>query len=303
MAQDPLPSWQDGALKSAILAFVDQVTDPNSSKYVVPNLRVATFDHDGTLFVEKPLNAQITFVKQKLFDEGDNPVMAPPNASFFDRLENKLANWMQDIESDLENISNAIFKDITPAQFRAAAGAWIRSAVHPRFQQIYQSLTYKPMLELLALLQDQQFIIYIVTGSSTDFIRQWSDETYNIGEQRILGSSLKTSLEEKDGKLKLVLEPIPFYFSNGANKVKSIERNIALQPIFAFGNSRGDIEMLRWAGQATTSFCGLVHHTDAEREYAYSPDPELFTGKSTLDQAQDYGWHVVDMKNDWLTVF
>lgn len=299
---DVLPSWRDGALKRAILNFVDSVTDPNSACYVEPDKRLATFDHDGTLFVEKPLNAQITFVKDRLFN--DDPEPRPATGNFFERLQTNFANWFDDIESDFKNITELAFRNVTPEQFRQASNSWIQTAVHPKFNRPYIDLVYKPMRELLSFLHKSQFDIYIVTGSSTDFIRPWSEQAYVIDNHHILGSSLKTDLEEdENGRLELVLEPLPFYFANGENKVRSIERLIAEQPIFAFGNSRGDIEMLRWAGRAENSFCGLVHHTDDIREYQYSPDPAIYLGDCTLDQAEKYQWQVVDMKNDWLEVF
>lgn len=300
---DVLPSWKDGELKRSIVQFVESVTNPNSNTYVPPEKRLATFDHDGTLFVEKPLNAQVAFIKQTILNR---KVKQKPSLMrrAFEKFDNGYAKRCDKLLSAFKRMLKLTRRKVSPQQFRLAVNQWICNAVHPRFKCSYPNLVYRPMRELLMYLHNNDFDIYIVTGASTDFIRPWSEKAYKIDNRHILGSDLTTGLsEDKSGNLQLILQPIPFLFGIGANKVRAIERMIAEQPIFSFGNSRGDMHMLRWTSQAANSFCGLIHHTDDVREYKYSPDPTFFVGESMLSKANRYRWNVVDMKNDWLKVF
>jgi phosphoserine phosphatase len=310
MTKDLLPNWHEHSLKHKFIRFIENITNQNSSDYVPVCDRVAVFDHDGTLFVEKPLNAQIAFIKHCIYGEDEYKQRFKKKSSklsrferAFNKLEHKFAGYFEDIEETLEAIESSLFDGYSPQEFRAAAYQWIKTAKHPRFNRLYQDCHYTPMREVLSVLQQHDFDIYIVSGSSTDFIRQWSEETYGISAQHILGCSLRTELKEREGQLRLQLAPMPFYFNNGENKVKAIERIIAKQPIIAFGNTHGDVDMLRWTSQSDMHFCGLVHHTDEVREYKYQPDPKLHFSESTLDIAAKYGWNVIDMKKDWKVVF
>ncbi|MBE1300424.1 MAG: haloacid dehalogenase-like hydrolase [Alteromonadaceae bacterium] len=302
--KDALNSWQDGEVKAAILSFIDDVTDPNSEYFVEETNRIAVFDNDGTLWVEKPLMTQIEFIKDMLCPDDDEVELhSTEKMSFLDKVKDRFEDTVVDFINDIKNAAEELLDGVTMAEYKQSVRDWIGKTRHPRFDVLYTELTYTPMQEVLSLFRDNGFDCFIVSGGSTDFVRPWCEPTYRIPKQNIIGSSLRTKLSEKDGELHLEYLPVPFYFDNGDAKVKSIGRLIGKQPIAAFGNSHGDVEMLRWTGQAKRSISCLVHHTDAEREYKYSPDPAFHLGKSTLKMADQFGWHVIDMKRDWRKVF
>lgn len=294
---DPLPSWHEGEVKAGIIAFVKQVTDEKSVHYVKPEHRLATFDNDGTLIVEKPVMAQVAYFKRKLLD-----TVALKQCSPLQRV----LHWLKNIIFDSGNILKlALFffrRGITTEEYRMSVARWIAKAKHPRFDKKYTELTYQPMLEVLDYFQQQGFSNYIVSGSTANFIRPWAKNSYKVTANRVIGSSLRTRLSI-DGKMAIKLEPIPYSLENRACKVLSIERRLAKRPIAAFGNSYGDVDMLRWTSSAENSLSVLIHHTDAQREYKYSPDSFFCVGKNTLAHAKGSQWLVVDMKNDWRCIF
>jgi len=296
--KDPLPSWQEGKVKARIIEFIHQVTDENSEDFVEPAERIATFDNDGTLMVEKPVMAQVAYFKRKFLNAG-----VLTNVSTIHRI----LSWLKDILRDSGNLLKlALYffrQGITTDEYRASVARWIAIAEHPRFKKKYTDLTYKPMIELLAYFEAHGFANYIVSGSTANFIRPWSKSSYNIPANRVIGSSLRTRLSLRDDELAVKLEPIPFSIENRASKVLGIERRLAQRPIAAFGNSYGDVDMLRWARTSKQSLCMLIHHTDEVREYKYSPNSLFCFGKNTLQYAETLNWQVVDMKNDWKTVF
>jgi phosphoserine phosphatase len=295
---DPLPSWQEGKIKSRIIEFIKQVTDENSQYFVAPEQRLATFDNDGTLMVEKPLLAQVAYFKRKLLN--GEPLT---NVSKLHRI----LSWCKDVLFDALNLLRFAFyflrTGITTDEYRDSVARWIAIAKHPRFQQKYTELAYLPMIEVLAYFEAHGFKNYIVSGSSANFIRPWSQRVYRVSANRVIGSSLRTRLGKRNGELAVKLEPIPFSIENRAGKVLSIERRLAQRPIAAFGNSYGDVDMLRWARTEQQSLCVLIHHTDEKREYKYSPNTRFRWGKNTLTYAKELNWQVVDMKNDWRIIF
>lgn len=295
---DPLPSWQEGKVKQRIIEFVQQVTDESSIHYVVPENRIATFDNDGTLMVEKPVMAQVAYFKRKLL----NAEVINTKSKWL-----RIAHWIKSLFFDLFGFIRLLLtlwrRGMTTEQYRASVARWIAQAKHPRFGKKYTELVYKPMLEVLQYFEANDFKNYIVTGSTANFVRPWSQDVYQVSVNRVIGSSLKTKLSLRSGQLDIMLEPLPFSIENRATKVLSIERRIAKRPIAAFGNSYGDVDMLRWTRNSHSSLCVLIHHTDAEREYAYSPNTRFCFGKNTLDYAEQLQWQVVDMKHDWKTVF
>lgn len=297
-AVDPLPSWQEGKVKARIIEFIEQVTDEGSEYFVEPDKRIATFDNDGTLMVEKPVMAQVAYFKRKLLNAG-----VLNNVSKFQRI----LHWLKEILFDsgsLLQLSLYFFRQgITTDEYRASVACWISQAKHPRFNKKYTELTYQPMMEVLAYFEQHGFANYIVSGSTANFIRPWSEATYGIAPNRILGSSLRTRLSLRDDKLAVKLEPIPFAIENRSRKVLSIERRLAQRPIAAFGNSYGDVDMLRWSRTTKQSLCVLIHHTDEVREFKYSPDSFFCFGKNTLQYADELNWQVVDMKKDWKRIF
>jgi phosphoserine phosphatase len=295
---DPLPSWHEGNVKQRIIDFVQQVTDPESEHFVIEEDRIATFDNDGTLTVEKPVMAQVAYFKRELLDADAVEKTGKLNRMF--HLGNEM---FFDISSLLKLTFNFVRNGITTDQYRMSVSQWIKHAKHPRFQKKYTELAYLPMQEVLAHFKNHGFTNYIVSGSTANFIRPWSEDVFQVTANRVIGSSLKTRLSKHKESLVVKLEPIPFAIENRARKVLSIERRIAKRPIAAFGNSYGDVDMLRWARTTKQSLCVLIHHTDEEREYKYSPNSRFRLGKNTLDYADTLKWQVVDMKNDWKYIF
>lgn len=295
---DPLPSWHEGKIKQRIIDFVQQVTDQNSEHFVATEDRIAIFDNDGTLIVEKPVMAQVAYFKRKLLDAD---VLVSANK--FTRI----LHWFKSIVFDFFSLIKLTFsflrKGITTDEYRESVQQWVEQAQHPRFNKKYTDLIYLPMIEVLTYFEQHGFTNYIVSGSTANFIRPWSEQTYQVSVNRVIGSSLRTRLSFRDSELAVKLEPIPFSIENRARKVLSIERRIAKRPIAAFGNSYGDVDMLRWTRTTKQSLCVLIHHTDEKREYKYSPNSRFRLGKNTLGYAETLNWQVVDMKNDWKYIF
>lgn len=299
---DALPSWSEGKAKRSVFDFVERICHQQSPHFLPLAERIATFDHDGTLWVEKPLLTQLAFTQQQVMKHPFH-TRAEHHQSLFASIADDFENMLADASTDLNELLNYVFDGFTTEQYRDRVATWITQAKHPRFDRLYTQLIYQPMLELMAYLRAHDFTLYLVSGGSADFIRPWSEQYYQVPRQQIIGSSMKTHLLEEHGELGVALEPIPFFFDNGPDKVLGIERAIARRPIAAFGNSHGDVEMLRWAGSSPQSLCMLIHHTDAIREYKYSPDAPLNLGKSVLKIAAENNWMVVDMQHDWLNIF
>lgn len=295
---DALPSWHDGKAKTRIFKFLQQVTTPGSSDFVPIEDRIATFDNDGTLCVEKPILAQLAFFKRLILDAD-----VIETTSFWRRCLNWFKNILLDVFDLIKLWWAYLYSGVTTDEYRAYVDVWIRQAKHPRYQRLYTDLAYQPMIEVLDLFASHGFTNYIVSGSTANFLRPWTERIYKVVPENIIGSSLKTRLAQRNGQLAIKLEPMPFNIDNGKGKVLSIERALAKRPIAAFGNSSGDIEMLRWARTEKQSLCMLIHHTDAVREYKYSPDTRFYWGKPTLKYAEELNWQVVDMKTDWKILF
>ncbi len=303
---DPLPSWQPGTAKDAILQFIERVT--TAGEYFVPlEQRIAVFDHDGTLWVEKPMVTELAFIADLL---RHNPAHALTDGeSFFGGLfGHHLGQWLSNIRHWFALLMRQLVADgrwllrefidgISSDDYMQWAKNWLQQARHPRFNCLYPELVYQPMLEVLALLQQHGFKNYLVSGGSNYFIRAMAQSSYQIPPEQAIGSQLLTRLTEKNGRLQVELRPVPWFLDNGSGKVLAIASRIDRQPIAAFGNSSGDIKMLRWTSQHPAALCMLVHHTDAIREYQYSP------GTKTLQAAAKYQWQLVDMAQDWRRIF
>lgn len=301
---DPLPSWNDGPTKEAIVGFVENVTEEGGSDYVPPADRVATFDNDGTLWVEKPAYVQLIFAIDRV------KALAPEHPEWKDKQPFKAA-----IEGDMKTLAASGKKGIaelvmashagmTPVQFQTIVGDWLAATKDPRFQRKYTELVYQPMLELLAYLRDNGFTTYIVSGGGIEFVRNFSEPVYGIPPDQVVGSSIKTKYEVVDGEPTVMRLPEMNFIDDKTGKPIGITQHIGQRPLAAFGNSDGDFEMLQWttAGEGPR-FGMIVHHTDAEREYAYDRDSEVGRLDNALDAAAENGWVVVDMKNDWGQIF
>ncbi|MBP1150006.1 MULTISPECIES: HAD family hydrolase [unclassified Methylocaldum] len=303
-AADPLPSWNNGQTKQAILAFVKKVADRKSADYVPPTERIAVFDNDGTLWAEQPLYFQGLFALDRV------KVLAPQHPEWKERqpfkaaLENDLAALAARGDKGLVEVVMATHAGMTTTEFAAIVEDWLAEARHPKFGRPYTELVYQPMRELLAHLRANGFKTYIVSGGGIDFMRPWVEKAYDIPPEQVVGSSIETKFELRDGKPVLVRLPEVDFVDDRAGKPVGIHKFIGRRPIAAFGNSDGDLQMLQWtAGGEGARLMALVHHTDAEREWAYDRESSVGRLDQALDEAKTRGWMVVDMKRDWKRVF
>jgi phosphoglycolate phosphatase-like HAD superfamily hydrolase len=302
---DPLPSWNAGATKSAIVDFVGRVTKEGGPDYVPPEARIATFDNDGTLWAEQPMYFQLAFALDRI------KALAPQHPEWKDTqpfkgvLEGDNKALEASGEKGLLQIIAATHAGMTTAEFAKTVEDWIKTARHPRFNRLYTELVYQPMLELLAYLRSNGFKTFIVSGGGVEFMRPWTEKVYGIPPQQVVGSSGVVKFEMgANGKPVLIKEAKVEFVDDGPGKPVGINRFIGRRPIFAFGNSDGDQQMLEWTAAGDGArFMGLVHHTDAEREWAYDRDSHVGKLDKALDEATAKGWIVVDMKNDWNAVF
>jgi len=301
---ESLASWRDTDSKKQIMEFVERVTTPGSSAYVEPAERIAVFDNDGTLWAEQPIYFQLQFALDRLKalapehpEWAKSPVLA---AALADDLPAVLAAGNRGI---LEVIM-ASHTGNTTQEFEAAVAAWIDSANHPRFERPYVELVYQPMLELLDYLRQNDFRVFIVSGGGIDFVRVFSPAVYGIPPERVVGSTVKTRFEMREDGPVLVRLPELDFLDDKEGKPVAIGRYIGRRPIAAFGNSDGDLQMLQWTAAGDgPSLAVLVHHTDAEREWAYDRESKIGRLDAALDEAEKRGWTLIDMKRDWTTVF
>jgi hypothetical protein len=303
-AADPLPSWNPGAAKTAILDFVTAVTTEGSLDYVPVEQRIAVFDNDGTLWVEQPIYTQLAFalhrVKELAPQHPEWTTDQPFKAALQDDRQALAASGYEGIVK----LVMASHAGMTTDAFAAIVSEWLERARHPRFQQPYTRLVYQPMLELMALLRGNGFRTWIVSGGGVEFMRPWTEAVYGVPPEQVIGSSIKTVFEIRDGTPVLVRLPEVHFIDDKAGKPVGINTFIGRRPIAAFGNSDGDLQMLQW----TTSTAGrrfglIVHHDDADREYAYDRDSPVGRLDKALDAAPANGWTVVSMKRDWAAVF
>ena len=306
----PLASWNDGPAKQAIVSFVKEVTDKSGTKYVEPQDRIATFDQDGTLWVEHPLYTQATFALARVHE------LAPQHPEWIQRdpfkavLTNDRAAMAKFSESDWEIILAATHAGMTTEAFQQLVKQWLATAKDPRFHQPYTALVYQPMLEVMDYLRANGFRTYIVTGGGQEFVRVYSQSVYGIPPEQVVGSSILTKYEYQDGKPVLMREPKVFFIDDNAGKPIGINLFIGKRPYAAFGNSPGDKQMLEWTQAGVGArLMMLVLHDDPVREYAYGPanglpDSKVGTFTQALyDEAKSKGWNVISMKNDWKRIF
>ena len=300
----PLPSWRDGHTRSAVLDFVDRTTDPNSPDFVPPPERIAVFDNDGTLWAERPMPFQGAYIIDRI------KALAPQHPEWKDQ---------EPFASILKGDSDALFKNgehglieaamathagLTTDEFNTIVSDWIDTARHPTTGRLYTEMVYQPMLEVLEYLRANGFKTYIVSGGGIEFMRTFAERVYGIPPEQVIGTTLKTVFEMRDGKPVLVKMPELHFNDDKGGKPVAINAHIGRRPIAAFGNSDGDLQMLQWTGAGSgPRFCLYVHHTDATREWAYDRQPGLAKLDKGLDEAAAKGWTVVSMKDDWNQVF
>jgi phosphoglycolate phosphatase-like HAD superfamily hydrolase len=301
---DPLPSWNDGANKQSILNFVVAVTKEGSSDFVPVPQRIATFDNDGTLWCEQPMYVQLAFAMERVKALSNQHPEWKTKQPFKAVLDNDIAALAKSGEKGLLELIMATHAGMTTEQFATIARDWIKTARHPKFKLPYTDLVYQPMLELLAYLRANGFKTFIVSGGGIEFMRPWTEQVYGIPPDQVVGSSIKTKFQMKDGHPELFRLPEIDFVDDGPGKPVGINAHIGQRPIAAFGNSDGDIQMLQWATLSGGRRLGLiVHHTDAAREYAYDRKSHFGKLDKGLDAAKVNGWTLVSMKDDWKKIF
>jgi phosphoglycolate phosphatase-like HAD superfamily hydrolase len=301
---DPLPSWNDTAPKAAIVEFVEKVSKEGSPDFVPEPERIAVFDNDGTLWVEHPMYVQLAFALDRVKAEASNHPEWATTQPFKAVLEGDMKALAAAGEKGLVELIMATHAGMTVEEFSSIVTDWIASARDPRFKKPYTELVYQPMLELLAYLRANGFKTFIVSGGGIEFMRPWTEKVYGVPPEQVVGSSIKTKFAMKDEDPTLFRLPEVNFVDDKDGKPVGIQQHIGRKPIAAFGNSDGDLQMLQWTTLADGARFGLiVHHTDAEREYAYDRNTEFGRLDLALDAAAINNWTVVDMKNDWKTIF
>ena len=303
-AADPLPSWNDGAAKQSILKFVAKVTREGSPDFVPPAERVAVFDNDGTLWAEQPMYFQLIFAVDRVKELAPQHPEWKTQEPFASLLRGDVKSALAGGEKAIAEIMMSTHAGITTEEFERIVKNWIATARHPKNGRLYTEMVYQPMIELLDCLRANGFKTFIVSGGGIEFMRPWSERVYGIPPEQVVGSSIKTKFELRDGRPVLVRLPEINFVDDGPGKPVGIHRHIGRRPIAAFGNSDGDLQMLQWtaAGEGSRLML-LVDHTDAEREWAYDRQSPIGRLDKALDEAQRRGWTLVDMKKDWTRVF
>jgi hypothetical protein len=303
-APDPLPSWNDGAAKQRLVAFVRAVSDPSSPDHVPPAERVAVFDNDGVLWPEQPAYFQLLFAIDRVKALAARHPEWRKRQPFAAALAGDLKALTASGEKGLLELVMATHAGMTPEEFRAVVREWLATATHPRFGRRYTDLVYQPMVELLSYLRANGFKTFIVSGGGIEFLRAFSEEVYGIPPEQVVGSSIRTRFELRAGQPTIVRLPEVDFVDDKAGKPVGIQQHIGRRPIAAFGNSDGDLQMLQWTTMAPGIRLGLlVHHTDAEREYAYDRQSHVGRLDLALDEAPGRGWIVVSTKRDWARMF
>lgn len=300
---EPLPSWNDGPARRAILRLVAEVTQPGPG-FVPPPERIAVFDNDGTLWVEQPLYVEAVFAleRAKALAEADPALQSKP--VFKALVENDRQAIAAFTDKDLIELAFATHANMTTDAFDRVAKDWFAKAHHPRFGRLYRELVYQPQLELLAYLRANGFKTFIVSGGGVDFMRAYAEGAYGIPPEQVIGSSAKTRFEMQASGPVLLKQGEIDSVDDGPGKPENIELHIGRKPLLAFGNSDGDLQMLQYtAGGSRANLELLVHHDDAEREYAYDRASRVGKLDKAWDEAVRRGWVVVSMKRDWKTIF
>lgn len=304
-SEDRLPSWNDGPVKSGIVSFIGRVTTTGSPDFVPEAERIAVFDNDGTLWCEQPVYFQLAFAFDRIRALSAQKPEWKTQQPYQALLERDTQALAATGEKGLLTIMAATHAGMSTQDFRNSVLEWTASARHPRFNRPYVELVYQPMLELLNYLRANGFKTFIVSGGGVEFMRPWVERVYGIPPEQVVGSSGKVKFETAaDGKPVLMKEAEVEFIDDGPGKPVGINRFIGRRPIFAFGNSDGDQQMLEYvAGGSRAYFAGIVHHTDAVREYAYDRQSHIGKLDKALDEGTRRNWTVVDMARDWKVVF
>ena len=301
---DPLPSWKDGATKQAIMNYVNDVTTEGSANFIPVSERIATFDNDGNLWSEQPAYFQLFFAMDRVKAMASEHPEWKTTQPYQSVLENDMKTLMSYGEHGLIEIVMATHAGNTVGEFEQIVKDWLATAKHPRFDRPYTDLVYQPMLELLNYLQEHNFKTFIVSGGGIEFMRPWVEGVYGIPKDQVVGSSIKTEFVMVDGTPEIKRLPALDFIDDKEGKPLGINKFIGRKPVFASGNSDGDLQMLQWTdSNSYPSFQLYLHHTDAEREWAYDKNSSVGRLDKGLVEATEKGWTVIDMKNDWKVVY
>ncbi|MEJ1240238.1 HAD family hydrolase [Chryseolinea sp. T2] len=301
---DPLPSWNDGATKSAIIDYVKDVTNEAGQNFIDVPDRIATFDNDGTLWSEQPIYFQFFFAIDRI------KAMAPSHPEWKKKqpykaiLENDMPALMKQGEKGIVEIVMTTHVGMTTDEFEKIVSDWITTAQHPTKKKLYTDLVFQPMLELIQYLQENDFKVFIVSGGGIEFMRPWAERVYNIPRDQVVGSSVKLKYDYNNGNPVLKRLPEIDLIDDKDGKPVGIQRYIGRKPVFAAGNSDGDLQMMRWSdANPLKNFQLYVHHTDSTREWAYDRKSHIGTFNEALDEANQKGWTLIDMAKDWKNVY
>jgi len=304
LADDPLPSWNSGENKTAIIDFVDKVTREGGPEFVSPSGRIAVFDNDGCLWSEQPVYFQAFYIVDRIKELAPQHPEWQNDEPFASVLKGDLKTALAGGEEALLKMMMATHAGLTASEFSESVDKWLKTARHPKTNMLYPDMVFQPMLELLDYLRANDFKVFIVSGGGIDFLRVFAEDRYGVPPEFVVGSSIKSKYEVRDGVPVIVKLPEIDLIDDKAGKPVGIHRYIGQRPIFAFGNSDGDYQMLEFttAGEGLR-FSGLVHHDDGKREWAY--DRESHVGKLVkgLDEGPTQGWRIISMKNDWKQIY
>ncbi len=303
-AADVLPSWNDAAARARIVAFVQTVTDPRGQGYVAPAERIAVFDNDGTLWSEQPAYFQLAFAIDRVRALAPQHPEWRTKQPFQGVLEGDLKAVAATGERGLLELVMATHANLTTEEFAAVVRDWVATARHPTLKRPYTELVYQPMLEVLSYLRANGFKTYIVSGGGVEFMRVFAEQVYGVPPEQVIGSSIATEYEVRNGKPVIVRQPKIDFIDDKAGKPVAINKFIGRRPIAAFGNSDGDFQMLEWTtGGSGPRLAVIVHHDDAVREFAYDRGSHIGKLERGLDEGPRRGWTIVSMKDDWKTLY
>jgi phosphoglycolate phosphatase-like HAD superfamily hydrolase len=304
LAAEPLPSWNEGVSRTAIIDFVGGVTAEGGANFVPPAKRIAVFDNDGTLWAEKPMYFQVLFITDRIKELAAGHPEWKTQEPYASVLKGDLESALAGGQKPMLEMAMATHAGMTTEEFEEIVRDWLATARHPVTGRPYTEMVYQPMVELLNYLRTNGFKTFIVSGGGIEFMRPWVERVYGIPPEQVVGSSIKTKYDVRDGKPAIVRLPELSFIDDKTGKPVAINLHIGRRPIMAFGNSDGDFEMLEWATAGDGPRLGvLVHHTDAVREWAYDRKSHVGRLDRGLDEAAARSWVLIDMKNDWHTIF
>jgi phosphoserine phosphatase len=304
LVTDPLPTWNEGPAKQSVIDFVKAVTNEAGADFINPADRIAVFDNDGTLWSEQPYYFQLQFAFDRVKAMADDHPEWKTNPLIQAVLADELNTVLSFGEKGLAELVMTTHAGMTTDEFSQSVTDWITTSKHPKTGKLYKEMVFQPMLEVLEFLQANGFKTYIVSGGGIDFMRPWTEEVYGIPAEQVIGSSVKTAFEMRNGKPVLVKLPELNFFDDKEGKPVAIHQHIGKKPVAAFGNSDGDLQMLQWTSAGNgRRLMVFIHHTDADREWAYNRESHIGRFDKGLDEAMAKGWTIVDMKKNWKVIY